>query len=169
MCDSLQWRYCLHIFLKQHNKTTVGVCYGKGNLLKDNLWRWGAQLLSSARFGTQQRAAFILLHTIKDDAAQTAVVQSSDPSLDFKYLSIRKGTNWIAFLMDNIFLFPPFLPAMWSPFCFLWDQFHAGCCNIGTIMSLYFSSSFLDQLRNQFFLLLFSASLVCPPLLEKEN
>lgn len=45
---------------------------------------WGPHLLTSAHFGTQQRAAFILLHAIKGDAAQTAMVQSSDPSLDFQ-------------------------------------------------------------------------------------
>jgi len=67
--------------------------------------------LSSACFGAQQRAAFILLHTIKDDAAQNAMAESSDPSLNFGYLSNRQGTNWIAFLMGSVFLFPPFLPA----------------------------------------------------------
>lgn len=54
------------------------------------------------------KAALILLHTMKDDAAQTAVVQPSDLSLNFKSLSDKEGTKGIVFLMDNILLFPPF-------------------------------------------------------------
>lgn len=49
---------------------------------------------------------------IKDDVAQTAVVQPSDLGLNFKYLSNRKAIQFVPFLMDNVFLFPPFLPAV---------------------------------------------------------
>lgn len=45
---------------------------------------------------------------MKDDAAQTAVVQPSDLSLNFKSLSDKEGTKGIVFLVDNILLFPPF-------------------------------------------------------------
>lgn len=69
---------------------------------------WGSRLLTSACFGAQQSSIYSAAYN-KDGVAQTAVLHSSDLGLNFKYLSNKKGTNWIVFLVDNV-LFPPLFP-----------------------------------------------------------